>query len=204
MSRPLLITDCDEVLLHMVAPFAGWLDEMHAIDFDPASGDFTAVYRRSDGSQLTDREVWPLLDSFFADEMHRQQPVPGAVEALERIGEVADIIVLTNLGEECRESRIAQLASHGIRHRVLCNSGGKGERVAALIEEHGPGPYVFVDDLAYHHASVAQAAPQVSRLHMIADPQLAAATPMAPAADARIDRWEDAVPWILTRLRNGA
>jgi hypothetical protein len=204
MSRPLLITDCDEVLLHMVAPFAGWLDEAHDIDFDPASGDFTAVYRRSDGRQLTDREVWPLLDSFFADEMHRQHPVPGAVEALERIGEVADIIVLTNLGEHCREGRIAQLGSHGIRHRVLCNSGGKGERVAALIAEHGPGPYVFVDDLAYHHSSVAEAAPQVARLHMIADPRLAAATPMAPAADARIDLWDDAVPWILARLSNGA
>ena len=28
MSRPLLITDCDEVLLHMVAHFADWLDEV--------------------------------------------------------------------------------------------------------------------------------------------------------------------------------
>ena len=27
MSRPLLITDCDEVLLHMVAHFDAWLDE---------------------------------------------------------------------------------------------------------------------------------------------------------------------------------
>jgi len=32
----------------------------------------------------------------------------------------------------------------------------------------------------------------------------AAVTPIAPAADARIDRWEDAVPWILARLRHGA
>ena len=91
MSRPLLITDCDEVLLHMVSPFAGYLDEAHDIDFDPASGDFSAVYRRSDGSQLAHHEVWPLLDRFFNEEMHRQQPVPGAVEALEEIGAVADI-----------------------------------------------------------------------------------------------------------------
>ena len=33
MSRPLLITDCDEVLLHMVSHFADWLDEAHDIDF---------------------------------------------------------------------------------------------------------------------------------------------------------------------------
>jgi len=204
VSRPLLITDCDEVLLHMVTPFAIWLDEAHDIHFDVASGDFTAVYRRSDGTKLTDREIWPLLDRFFAEEMHRQLPVPGAVEALEAIGEVADIIVLTNVGEECREGRIAHLATHGIRHRVICNSGGKGERVAALIEAQGRGPYVFVDDLAYHHSSVRQAVPQVNRLHMIADPRLAAAIAAAPDADARIDRWEDALPWILARLRDGA
>ena len=33
MSKPLIITDCDEVLLHMVAPFRDWLGEAHGIDF---------------------------------------------------------------------------------------------------------------------------------------------------------------------------
>ena len=32
--RPLLITDCDEVLLHMVSHFADWLSEAHALAFD--------------------------------------------------------------------------------------------------------------------------------------------------------------------------
>ena len=35
--RPLLITDCDEVLLHMVRHFGTWLGEAHGIDFDMAS-----------------------------------------------------------------------------------------------------------------------------------------------------------------------
>ena len=39
-DRPLLITDCDEVLLHMVAHFDAWLDEAHQIDFDFESGSF--------------------------------------------------------------------------------------------------------------------------------------------------------------------
>jgi hypothetical protein len=34
MSRPLVISDCDEVLLHMVAPFQAWLKANHDIDFD--------------------------------------------------------------------------------------------------------------------------------------------------------------------------
>ena len=34
MTRPLIITDCDEVLLHMVVPFRQWLDEAHDVHFD--------------------------------------------------------------------------------------------------------------------------------------------------------------------------
>ena len=33
MTRPLLISDCDEVLLHMVRHFADWLGEAHEVDF---------------------------------------------------------------------------------------------------------------------------------------------------------------------------
>jgi hypothetical protein len=60
-----------------------------------------------------------------------------------------------------------------------------------------------VDDLAVHHQSVAEHAPQVWRLHMIAEPRLAAHTPPASHAHARIDSWEEALPWILERLRGG-
>ena len=40
MNRPLLITDCDEVLLHMVKPFRDWLAEFHGIDFHWNGNDF--------------------------------------------------------------------------------------------------------------------------------------------------------------------
>ena len=69
-----------------------------------------------------------------------------------------------------------------------------------LIEEMQPSATVFVDDLAVHHESVAKHAPDVWRLHMIAEPRLAAHTPPAPHAHARIDDWGEALPWILARL----
>ena len=34
-GRPLIISDCDEVLLHMVAPFRDWLGEDAVARFDP-------------------------------------------------------------------------------------------------------------------------------------------------------------------------
>ena len=62
---------------------------------------------------------------------------------------------------------------------------------------------VFVDDLAVHHESVAKHAPEVWRLHMIAEPRLAAPTPPAPHAQARIDDWKTALGWILDRFDAG-
>ena len=32
-NRPLLVTDCDEVLLHMVRHFGEWLGEVHGMEF---------------------------------------------------------------------------------------------------------------------------------------------------------------------------
>jgi hypothetical protein len=204
MSRPLLITDCDEVLLHMVVHFGAWLGEVHDVDFQPNGGDFSAsMRRRADGELVARDDMWPLLDGFFATEMHRQTLVPHAREALGEIAEVADIVVLTNLGDHCHAGRVAQLEAVGIRHRVMCNQGGKGKPVARLLEEFRPSGAVFVDDLAIHHESVARHAPVVHRLHMVAEPTIAAAVPPAPFADARIDDWRDAKSWILNRLANG-
>lgn len=201
MSRPLLITDCDEVLLHMVSHFRDWLADEHDVDFAPFTGDFSgALRRRPSGEPLERIEVWPLLEGFFETEMHRQTLVPGADTALARLAKQADIVVLTNLGDRFNEARATQLLGHGIAHRVVTNQGGKGDPVAQLVAEFSPTVTVFVDDLAHHHASVASHAPEVFRLHMIAEPFVAEKTPPAPAAHARVDEWDKAVPWIEARF----
>lgn len=201
MSRPLLITDCDEVLLHMVGHFADWLGEEHGIRFAFESGRFEDMFSEAaSGAPVPPERGWGLLDAFFRDEMHRQTLVPGAADALERIGEVADIVILTNLGDEAHQWRVDQLAGHGIGHQVVCNRGGKGAPVASLVAERRPSAAVFVDDLAVHHQSVAKHAPEVWRLHMIAEPRMARAVPPAEDAHARIDDWGSACEWILARL----
>ena len=201
MRRPLLITDCDEVLLHMVTPFGQWLDEAHDIEFSLQEPDFgSALTRRADSTTVEPEQIWPLLDKFFTTEMHRQTLVPHATRALATIAELADIVVLTNLTDEFHGSRVAQLDAVGIRHRVQCNQGRKGRPVAALVAEFQPSATVFVDDLAEHHASVARHAPDVWRLHMVAEPRVARHRPPASEAHARIDDWAEALPWIIARF----
>lgn len=205
MTRPLLITDCDEVLLHMVSHFRDWLGEAHDVDFAFETGQFGEALSDRRSGEILDRDrVWPLLGEFFEKEMHRQTPVPGAIEALGRIGELADIVILTNIPDLAHPWRVEQLAGHGIRHNVVCNQGGKGVPVKALLEERGPTSAVFVDDLAVHHSSVAKHAPGVWRLHMVAEPELARAVPRAVEAHARIDDWPTATDWIIERLTETA
>jgi hypothetical protein len=204
MSRPLLISDCDEVLLHMVRHFRDWLDEAHGIDFAIHDEDWgEAMVRRDTGAVVPPAEVWPYLEGFFDTEMQRQTLVPGAIAALERIGDVADIVILTNLMDHRRAPRMAQLALHGIRHRVECNQGGKGPALARLVEEYRPSAAVFVDDLGFQHQSIAEHAPSVWRLHMVAEPAIADRRGKAPDAHARIDDWREAADWILHRFAEG-
>jgi hypothetical protein len=130
--KPLLITDCDEVLLHMVRHFGAWLGEHHDIDFVMADGDFSkSMTRRADKSAVDREEMWALLGGFFPGEMGRQTLVPHAREALARLAEIADVVVLTNLGDHCREHRIAQLAEHA------SSTGSNAIRAARAIPWQG-------------------------------------------------------------------
>lgn len=204
MSRPLIITDCDEVLLHMVVPFRDWLDEVHDVHFDFSNHSFVdALRRKACGTVLEVGEVWTMLRGFFATEMHRQTPIDGALETLDRLTDVADIVVLTNIGEAEHEGRIAQLRALGVEHPVHWNQGGKGVPARRLIDEYAPSAVLFVDDLAQHHASVAEHAPEAWRLHMVGEPLMAPHIKRAEAAHARIDSWAAAEGWIRDRLAEG-
>jgi hypothetical protein len=204
MNRPLVISDCDEVLLHMVAPFAGWLAECHGIDFVMTDHDFAKAMRYADdGRQVEGPEIWRLLNLFFDTEMYRQQPVAGAVAAINALADHADVVILTNLGDDRREARTRQLADHGIHARVFTNQGPKGPALRAILDEYRPGRAVFIDDLPQHHASVGELAPEVQRLHLCAEPLIAphiACAHAAGHAHARIDAWPQALPWIMAHI----
>lgn len=205
MNRPLVITDCDEVLMHMVVPFAQWVDEEHGVIFRMEDTSFAGALKRKEcGTQLEAEEVWPLLDAFFRTEMARQTPIPGALEAMADIAAVADIIVLTNVGPDHQDARSRQLTALGMTAPVIGSRGGKGEPVRRLVDEHRPPVAIFIDDLSNHHHSVAQEAPQVWRLHMVGEPAIADKVPPARHAHARIDDWNAARDWILARLADNA
>lgn len=202
MSRPLVVTDCDEVLLHMVRHFREWLGEAHGIGFELNGNPWSTMMQR-DGQPLSDADKWRYLDLFFDSEMHRQTAIEGAVAAIAELQREADVVVLTNLGDRYREPRLAQLREHGITVPVFTNQGPKGPALQRIVEQHAPSRAVFVDDLAHHLASAADLQPEVSRLHLCGESAVAPHIPCAFAAGhahARIDTWAEALPWLLETL----
>lgn len=204
MSRPLVVTDCDEVLLHMVRHFRDWLGSEHGVDFQLEGNPFAQSVRRKDNGQAVEEgELWRLLQAFFDTEMPRQTAIEGAAAAMSELQREADVVVLTNLIDRYGESRVRQLREHGIEARVVTNQGPKGEALRRIVEEFSPSSTVFIDDLAQHHASAADVLPDVSRLHFCGEPAIAPHVPCAfeaGHAHARIDTWREALPWLLETL----
>lgn len=204
MARPLIITDCDEVLLHMMVPFRAWLDEAHGIHFSFGSP-FEEAFRHKDSSDPIERStIWSLLGGFFDTEMHRQYPIAGALPALARLAETADIVVLTNLEDHRGAAREAQLGAHGLHAPVYTNRGGKGPAAARIVARYRPSVTLFIDDLEGNHASVAAHLPQVWRLHMVGEAELSPFIATAPDAHTRIDGWAEAEGWLAARMADAA
>ncbi|MDN3647091.1 HAD family hydrolase [Pontixanthobacter aestiaquae] len=204
MNRPLLISDCDEVLLHMVAPFRDWLAENEGVEFRMAGNNFANSMRWQDsGKFVGEKDIWRLLGSFFDTEMYRQKPIEGAISGINIIAENADVVILTNLNDARQQMRAEQLAEHGVHARVFTNQGPKGPALANIIAEYQPERAIFIDDLPQHHESVSEVMPDVKRLHLCGEPMLAPLIDCAHEAGhahARIDNWFEALPWLQKEL----
>ena len=204
MSRPLIISDCDEVLLYMVSPFRDWLDETQGVEFRMNGNDFSQALRwQETGEILAPDDIWRMLGKFFDTEMHRQSPIPGAIEGINELGEQADVVILTNLVDKRQQMRTEQLADHGLNARVFTNQGPKGPALQRILDEYNPTKAIFIDDLAQHHRSARETIGQITTLHLCGEPMLAPHIDCAHTsghADARIDTWEHALPWLKEEL----
>lgn len=198
-GRPLVISDADEVIVHFASPLERFLqDRGYAVDFR----DYRlqgSVKRMIDNHVLPMDDIIHLIDAFFADEVENQQPVTGAVAALNRLGQRAQLLVLTNLPDDFRQRRARAFASHGLHAPVIANSGLKGASVRALAERV-QAPVVFIDDTEPHIRSVAREVPDSYRVHFVANERLARLQAPAPDSHHRSDCWDATYDAVATFL----
>ena len=191
MTRPLLICDCDEVLLHMVRHFGVWLRERHDIAFAHETGSFAADDLRRWHARSSTSASGACSTSSFPPRWSARRLVPGAAEALAAIAETADIVILTNLGDHCRDHRI-----DAARARTASTTASRPIAAARAIRSRGWSPNMAIRSRCSSTTSPCitnrspSTRPQVHRLHLVAEPAWRRNVPPAPFAHARIDDWD--------------
>lgn len=189
-DRPLLIVDVDEVLGLFMDGFGRFLEgrglEMRIERFAL----FQSIFRPGETTHLEIEEGRRHFDDFFRYGSSDMTPAPGGADALRALSARAGVLILTNAPGPGRLARARWLGRSGLDYPMLLSSGRKGPLVAALARQVA-GPVAFIDDLMSNLESVAEAAPQVARFQMVADPRLRPFAPSAPERHTRHDEWPD-------------
>ncbi|MDH3668390.1 MAG: hypothetical protein OEN23_15795 [Paracoccaceae bacterium] len=200
-GQPLIAVDADEVLVELSAHLRRWL---------PAIGYRLELTRyQLEGSIFPEGSDVPLpfddclvlIDRFFDSEVLHQRSLPGAPEALGRLSNDFQVVVLTNVPDHGGELRRQNLAGLGMGYPMVVNSGGKG-RALAWLAAKAQAPAVFIDDSLKQHESAARRAPEVTRIHFVGASLLSRILPESPAVHHRVEGWEACevlVSSILTR-----
>ena len=193
--KPLIISDADEVLVHFAKPLELFLDEFDMSIAFTSYKLFGNVRYKSSNEKVPKEQVFELLQRFFIEKVHTCPAVEGVCAALERLSENYQIIILSNTPYDAREQRIKALNNIGINFPLIANDGHKGPAVKALYAA-ASAQTVFLDDIPHHHTSVATSAPEVQRIHFVADQRLAKLLEPATDSHTRIDNWREAETYI--------
>ena len=187
-GRPLLAVDADEVLVYLAEHLVRYLPsigfEMRLTQYQLEGSIFPA------GSEIPVPfdDCLRLIDRFFGDETLNQRSLPGAGEALARLSELAQVMVLTNVPRHARDHRRRNLATLGMGYPMVENAGGKG-RALFWMAAKAAAPVVFIDDSLKQHESAARRAPEVTRIHFVGAGHLRRILPESPAAHHRVEGW---------------
>lgn len=199
-AKPLLIVDADEVLFHFMAAFLEFIEgQGHAFVFRSyaLSGN---VLAHAGGPPLEREAVTALVQNFFKA---RTRDIPPDVEAAPALRRLADdgvqTVVLSNVPSGAADDRRHALKQAGIHFALAPWSGPKGDAVATFASMT-EGPTAFVDDIAHHHESVREAAPDVYRLHYVTHPELRRLLGPVEAAHDQADDWPGLERLIRARL----
>jgi FMN phosphatase YigB (HAD superfamily) len=171
-SKPLIICDVDDVVVHFLKGFDAMLARMdHVLEANSFALNGNVLHRHTRQEMPVDA-VSKLVDDYFIAETEFMDAIDGAVDSLNSLSKMASVVMLTNLPHHAREKRIRNLKGHGLHFPVITNSGPKGPAIKHL-ESRTQGPVVFVDDSPSFVTSAFEFAPDVKIVHFLHDERFA-------------------------------
>ncbi len=200
-GRPLVICDVDEVIVHFTRDFENYISD-HGLWLDTSSFALNGNIRHADGgTPAADEMVAKLISDFFEHRTRHMETIDGAIDSLLHIGEVADVVLLTNLPHTSGDHRRENLAGHGLSFPVVTNSGPKGPAINHLVSQTGK-PAVFIDDSPAFISSAYQHAPDVHLVHFLHDERFSRHIEPFDYVSLRTANWSEAKPHILGLISN--
>jgi hypothetical protein len=171
-TRPLIICDVDDVVVHFLRGFDAMLAEKdHVLEASSFSLNGN-VYHRETRAEMPGHKVSELVDKFFASKTETMDAIDGAVEGLMSLAKHASVVMLTNLPHTARDQRIRNLRGHGLPFPVITNSGPKGPAIKELASRTS-AQVVFIDDSPNFVMSSYEWAPHVKIVHFLHDRRFA-------------------------------
>ncbi len=200
-TLPLMIFDADEVLVHFAEPFAAYIKKRdHYLQLTGYRLD--NAIRKSDTDEVADPDTAKdLVWGFINKETKSQPAAKGAPQALKKLQEYAQIIILSNVPHSVHYDRVANLKSLNMDYPLISNEGMKGPAVKEILENHKAQSF-FIDDNPYQVESVYNDNQQTVCVHFSVCDLVKPYMPKAVGASIEPTSWEDLVTQLIGYLKD--
>ena len=200
-NLPLMIFDADEVLVHFAEPFATYIKK-HNHRLHLTGYRLDNAIKKADTDEVADPDTAKDLVWGFINEETKSQPAAkGAPQALMKLQEYAQIIILSNVPHSVHDDRVANLKSLNMDYPLISNEGMKGPAVKEILRNHKAQSF-FIDDNPYQVESVYNDNQQTVCVHFSVCDLVKPYMPKAVGASIEPTSWEDLVAQLIGRLKD--
>ena len=199
-TLPLMIFDADEVLVHFAEPFANYLKKHnHRLHLTGYRLDNAIKIAETDDVADPDTAK-DLVWGFINEETKNQPAAKGAPEALKKLQEYAQIIILSNVPHSVHDDRVFNLKSIDMDYPLISNEGMKGPAVKEILKNHKAVSF-FIDDNPYQVESVYNDNKDTVCVHFSVCDLVKPYMPKAVGASIEPSSWDDLVLKLINCLK---
>ena len=199
-ALPLMIFDADEVLVHFAEPFSNYLKK-HNHRLHLTGYRLDNAIKKSETDDVADPDTAKdLVWGFINEETKNQPAAKGAPEALKKLQEYAQIIILSNVPHSVHDDRVLNLKKIGMDYPLISNEGMKGPAVKEILKDHKAESF-FIDDNPYQVESVYNDNQDTVCVHFSVCDLVKPYMPKAVGASIEPTSWDDLVSKLINRLK---
>ena len=201
-SKPLLISDADEVIVNMISCFEEFILKEN-LYYDMSSyALFGNIKNKEDDSIVNNEKIIELLNNFY--DLHTMDItfVQEAVIYLKKIETELDvqIIILSNLPLKNREEREISFKNNGLNYPVIANSGPKGPAIKEVTKELMKNVF-FIDDISTNLLSAHETVNNIKTIHYISDDRIAKLALTPEKVNLRAESWIEIYNYIKNEIK---